>query len=105
MTRIPLPMDDEESKVESRKSKVESREPDEKSKVEKKKTSASQLKASAKWNQKQAQIAIRVQPTIKEQIDKHISITGESLAGFIVRAVFEQINRDNKVDLDKLLDE
>lgn len=51
-------------------------------------------KANAAWNQKQAQIVIRVSPSFKEQLSSHISNTGESLVGFIVRATTEQIKRD-----------
>lgn len=54
-----------------------------------------QLKAIKKWNAKQFQLAIRIKPEIKQSIDAHIAITGESIAAFICRAVAEQIKRDN----------
>lgn len=51
-------------------------------------------KSNAKYNSSQAQISIRVHPDIKNEIEKHIKNTNESLAGFIVRSVKSQINRD-----------
>lgn len=58
------------------------------------KTSEAQRKARDTWNNKQAQIAIRVKPDIKAQFDKHCKSRGESLASFIVRAAMNQIKQD-----------
>ena len=106
MSRIELPQVSAEER-ESRKSKVESREEESrKSKVESRKTSEAQRKARDTWNNKQAQIAIRVKPDVKSQFDEHCTLRGESLAAFIVRSCRNQIERDNltsSIDLDKLL--
>lgn len=94
MSHIELPQVSVEE-WESRKSKVESR-----------KTSEAQRKARDTWNNKQAQIAIRVKPDVKSQFDEHCTLRGESLAAFIVRSCRNQIERDNltsSIDLDKLL--
>ena len=106
MSHIELPQVSVEE-WESRKSKVESREEERrKSKVESRKTSEAQRKARDTWNNKQAQIAIRVKPDVKSQFDEHCTLRGESLAAFIVRSCRNQIERDNltsSIDLDKLL--
>ena len=94
MSHIELPQVSVEE-WESRKSKVESR-----------KTSEAQRKARDTWNNKQAQIAIRVKPGVKSQFDEHCTLRGESLVAFIVRSCRNQIERDNltsSIDLDKLL--
>ena len=51
-------------------------------------------KANAKWNKKQAQIAIRIKPEIKERFDEHCKSRGESLAAFVKRACLNQIEND-----------
>ena len=106
MSHIELPQVSVEE-WESRKSKVESREEESrKSKVGSRKTSEAQRKARDTWNNKQAQIAIRVKPDVKSQFDEHCTLRGESLAAFIVRSCRNQIERDNltsSIDLDKLL--
>lgn len=65
-------------------------------KKKKTKTGAAQLAAVKKWNEKQAQIAIRVAPATKGIIDAHIKSKGEKLAPFIVRACLAQIERDQQ---------
>lgn len=60
------------------------------------KTSEAQRKARDKWNNKQAQIAIRIKPEIKAKFDEHCKNRGESLAAFIVRAGQNQIERDKE---------
>ena len=93
MARIPLTsgaksLEDEKSKVESRKS-LESRE-----KVE----SRNQKKRDAhiKWAQDKAQISFRLDTTLKQQIDEHTKSTGESIVQFVIRAIQEQMKRDEK---------
>lgn len=53
-------------------------------------------KSNAKWNASQAQISIRVHPDIKKEIEDHIRKSGESLAGFLVRAARAQIEREER---------
>ena len=65
-------------------------------KKKKLKTSATQLAAVKKWNEKQAQIAMRIPPATKATIDAHIKSRGEKLAPFIVRACLAQIERDQQ---------
>lgn len=60
------------------------------------KTTVAQRIANKKWNDKQAQIAIRIPPTTKSIIDTHIKSRGEKLAPFIVRACLAQIERDQQ---------
>ena len=86
-------------------SMTDSREIVEKSK-ESRKISEAQRKARNNWNNKQAQIAIRVKPDIKAQFDEHCKKRGESLVAFIVRACLSQIERDNyakSLNIDDLL--
>lgn len=59
------------------------------------KTNPKQLEAAKKWNDKQAQIAIRIPPEIKQRITKHATARNEKLVQFLVRAALEQIKRDN----------
>lgn len=62
---------------------------------EKQKLEAKRL-AQKKWAGKQAQIAFRLSPEIKAQIDAHAAETGEGLVKFITRACLEQIERDKQ---------
>ena len=48
------------------------------------------------WAANKAQISIRVSADLKAQIDNHTSERGEKLAAFVVRAIKEQIERDNR---------
>lgn len=59
------------------------------------KTNPKQLEAAKKWNDKQAQIAIRIPPEIKQRITEHATARNEKLVQFLVRAALEQIKRDN----------
>lgn len=67
---------------------------DEKKSIDSRKTSEAQRRARDKWNQKQAQIAIRIKPEIKTAIAEHCQKTGESVAAFIVRSCLSQIEQD-----------
>ena len=60
------------------------------------KTNPKQLEAAKKWNTKQAQIAIRIPPEIKQRITEHATARNEKLVQFLVRAALEQIERDNR---------
>ena len=59
------------------------------------KTNPKQLEAAKKWNEKQAQIAIRIPPEIKQRITEHATARNEKLVQFLVRAALEQIERDS----------
>ncbi len=50
--------------------------------------------ASNKYNEKMSQINFRVKPEIKTDFVNHAANIGESLQSFIVRACYEQIERD-----------
>lgn len=85
--------------VENEPAKVEEKKSESRSKVVKKASTYTGYteavkKANKKWNDKQAQIAIRVKPDIKAQFDEHCKSRGESLAAFIVRAGLNQIEQD-----------
>lgn len=58
--------------------------------------SEAQAKANAKWRASKAQIAFRLDPEFKNEIDAHIASRGERLNDFIKRAIAEQIKRDNE---------
>ncbi len=58
---------------------------------------AARKKANQAWARKQAQIAIRVAPEVKAALDAHVATLDESLASFVVRAIKEQIERDNAI--------
>lgn len=57
-------------------------------------TSEAQKKASQKWATKKSNIAIRLDPEFKKEIDEHIACRNEKLSEFIVRSIKEQIVRD-----------
>lgn len=57
--------------------------------------------ANKKWDSKQAQIAIKVNPDFKAKLAEHCKIHNESLTAFIVRACNTQMT----LDLDKLLED
>ena len=67
------------------------------------KSTDAHIRAAKRWNEKQAQISIRVKPELKAQISEYAASRGESLAALIVRSVQEQMKRDS-ADLDRLLD-
>lgn len=117
MARIKLaPLTEEQLKsFESRKSKVESRTPKpldldalfntdnvstsavSTSKSSYKGYTPARKKANAKWaKEKVVQIAIRVSPEVKAELDEHLAGKNESIAKFITRAIKEQIKRDNE---------
>ena len=48
------------------------------------------------WASTKAQIAFRLSPELKAEIDTHIKETNEPLAKFIIRAIKEQMERDKK---------
>ena len=56
--------------------------------------SEAQKKANAKYLETQDEIKIRVPKGRKAEIQAHAQAQGESLNGFIVRAVDETIERD-----------
>lgn len=47
------------------------------------------------WAKDKAQISFRIATDLKEQIDRHTQSRKEQLAQFVVRAIKEQIKRDN----------
>ena len=47
------------------------------------------------WAKDKAQISFRIATDLKEQIDQHTQSRKEQLAQFVVRAIKEQIKRDN----------
>lgn len=47
------------------------------------------------WAKNKAQISFRITVDLKEQIDQHIKNRKEPLARFVIRAIEEQIKRDN----------
>lgn len=47
------------------------------------KTSEAQLRAAEKWNKKQAQIAIRVKPEVKELLRRKSEASGKSMAQYV----------------------
>ena len=49
-----------------------------------------------RWANKKAQIAFRLDPEFKKEIDEHVAARGERLNDFIKRAIVEQIKRDNE---------
>lgn len=57
----------------------------------------SSRKSVKKYSLKMAQINFRVKPEIKADFVKHAADVEESLQGFIVRACYEQIKRDQNV--------
>lgn len=59
------------------------------------KTSAAQLAATKKWNEKQSRMTFRMPPELRTQLDNHAAAMGESVTAFIIRAIKEQIKRDN----------
>ena len=61
-------------------------------------TAESQRRARDKWlKEKVEDVKFRVPNGKKAEIQAHASKTGESVNAFINRAVFETIERDNKV--------
>lgn len=59
--------------------------------------SKAQDKATRKYQrEKMDSIAVRYPKGTKQPILDHIELTGESLAGFILRAINETIDRDKK---------
>ena len=65
------------------------------SSVKKGKTSEAQLRANQKWQEKQSRMTFRMSPELRTQLDNHASAMGESATAFIIRAIKEQIKRDN----------
>lgn len=60
-------------------------------------TSEAQLNASKKYiNEKLDEIKLRVPKGEREEIKKHADKMGQSLNGFIRRAIKETIERDNE---------
>lgn len=55
-----------------------------------------QLRASKKYHEKFDNIQIRVPAGEKEAIANHAAENGESLNGFVRRAILETMDRDNK---------
>lgn len=53
-------------------------------------------KSVHKYQTKMAQINFRVKPEVKADFLDHAATSGESLQGFIVRACYAQIERDEK---------
>lgn len=49
-----------------------------------------------KWAAKKAQIAFRLDPEFKAEIDAHVARRGERMNDFIKRAIAEQIKRDSE---------
>ena len=47
------------------------------------------------WAKDKAQISFRIATDLKEQIDQHTKSRKEPLAQFVIRAIKEQIERDN----------
>ena len=81
--------------VDSRKSKVESR-----------KSGESRSEYHKNWAKNKEQISIRIDPDLKNDIDKHVYDRNEKLSTFVVRAIKEQIRRDNytkALNIDALL--
>ncbi len=58
-------------------------------------TSESQLRANKKYHEKFDLLQIRVPQGEKKAIQQHAAQNGESLNGFVRRAVNEAIERDN----------
>ena len=63
--------------------------------MEKKKTTEAQKKATLKYLEGFEEVRARVPKGEKEPIKAHAQARGESLNGFIVRAISETIERDN----------
>lgn len=51
--------------------------------------------ANREWEKQQARINLRMAPDLKTILDTHAKSRGESTMGFIIRAIKEQIKRDN----------
>lgn len=52
-------------------------------------------KANKVWAAKQAQIAFRISPEFKAEIDAHVQSRGEGIVAFMTRAIKSQMLRDN----------
>lgn len=63
------------------------------------KTSEAQLRANQKWQEKQSRMTFRMSPELRTQLDNHAATMGESATAFIIRAIREQIERDNRKTL------
>ena len=50
-------------------------------------------------------ITFRVKKGMKEQIRNHAQARGESMNAFILRAVYETIERDQKMQIDNFMQE
>lgn len=60
-------------------------------------TSEAQLKASKKYiSEKLDEIRLRVPKGEREVLKKHAEMMGESLNGFLCRAAFETMEKDNE---------
>ena len=56
---------------------------------------STRAKANRDWEKQQARINLRMAPDLKTTLDTHAKSRGESTMGFIIRAIKEQIKRDN----------
>lgn len=66
--------------------------------MENRKVSAAQRKATDKYLEKFDEIRVRTPKGQKEAIKAHAAAQGESVNGFITRAIHNQIERDNATD-------
>ena len=57
-----------------------------------------QLRASRKYHKKLDNIQVRVPAGEKENISNHAASQGESLNGFVRRAIAETMERDSKAE-------
>lgn len=70
-------------------------EPEPKVEKPKMKTSEAQRKAIQKWQDKQSRMTFRMSPELREHLENHAAQHGESATAFIIRAIKEQMKRDN----------
>ena len=63
-------------------------------------TSESQLRANKKYHEKFDLLQIRVPQGRKDAIQRHAADNGESLNGFVRRAIDETMERDRSVTKD-----
>ncbi len=69
--------------------------PERRNAVEEKRVSAAQRKATDKYLEKFDEIRIRIPKGQKDTVKAHAEARGESVNGFIGRAISETIQRDN----------
>lgn len=52
--------------------------------------------ANRKWEKEQARVNLRMAPELKAKVEEHTKARGESVMGFIIRAIREQMERDSR---------